>query len=67
MINNVFGQKTQQQQNKQANIKILVWAGNWNRELLHWFLERYLSANESTEHIDYIQAIKLLQRKGAKT
>jgi len=54
-----FGQKvkSQQQQNKKANIKTFARAGNRTLDLLHRSLERSPSATESTERIDCCQAI----------
>ena len=48
-----------QQQNKKANTKILAGTGNWTRNLSSRSLECYMyhSATESTEHIDWSQAI----------
>ena len=60
VTNNVFFEKkvkTQQQQNKKSNIKSLAGAGNWTRDLLHPKRMRQHYTTESTESIDYSQAI----------
>jgi len=73
----LFGQKmkTQQQQNKKANIKILARAGIWTLDLSHrslthqaftFSLKCYLSATSSSQHIDWSPAIELFQCNGSK-
>jgi len=55
-----FGHKVkqqQQQQNKESNIKTLVGAVDWTRDLLHPKRMRYQCTTESTESIDSSQAI----------
>jgi len=50
--------KTKQQHiNNQANIKMLALGGNWTLDVSHPSLECYLSGTESTERIDWSQAI----------
>ena len=49
--------KTQQQQSKKWNIKILVGSEDWTRDLLHPKRMRYHYATESTDSIDCSQAI----------
>ena len=59
--NNVFltkQVKTQQQQNSNSNInKILARAGNRTRDVSHPSRMRFLLTTESTESIDFCQAI----------
>jgi len=49
--------KTQQQQNKQSNIKTPFGAEDWTRDLSHPKRMRYHCTTESTENIDCSQAI----------
>ena len=44
--------KTQQQQNKKANIKNIARGGNWTRDLSHPSRVRYLYTRESTEYVN---------------
>jgi len=64
----VFEQKvkTQQQQNKKWNIKTLVGAGNWTRDLLLPMRMRYHCTTESTESIDCSLPMLLFRRNGSK-
>jgi len=49
--------KKQQQQSKESNIKTLVGAGDWTRDVLHPKRMRYQCTTGSTESIDCSQAI----------
>jgi len=61
MLIMIFGQKIKahhkQQQNKKANIQILARAGMWTRKLSHPDLEWYLSATNTSECVEWSQAI----------
>jgi len=50
----------------QVKIKIVATAGNRIRELLYRCLERYRSAAETTENIDWSKKFKLFQRNESK-